>query len=622
MDGSGGVGVDLTSFPELTQALIATAQAATQAVQAASAAAAATGVQAGGESSEASKKDLAKLIPRPGVFNPSDREQEILQWRDWYWCLKQYLVVVDSEFQSELEKIEKDLTVETEWDLMDSKEQQRSRFLYSLLGSLIQGRLIGLIKNVDNFNGHEALRQLLVNCQPQARNRTMSLLQGTMAYPNFNMKTSILPQILKLEEHFNQYEKLGGKLTPDLRSAVLLRVITGPLKIHLNMTLNEGSSYQKIREAVLAFDTANTKWNESAELSFTSTTSPIQFSADPSGLAPMEIDRVQKGDGKSKGMKGKGGKDGKGKSKGGKEDKGKGKGKGKPLGGKPDGKGKASKEQKGKGKGVGDTCWTCGRPGHHSKDCWRVRQVEAPPSHSGGSSSQTTTSPSTTLSTTSGGESGVTKAIRRVSQPVVFDLRGSVEEEAGSIRVLTAGTEGIGGERKKVEFFNMDVDDYNELAKMGGLSIKMVGQRSEELEREKVEEEVTIIVDSGADASLFPGFMLRKGERIRGGGPLLQDAQGTQIKTFGHRDVSITLQAEDDREVILKERVTFSDVVAQPILSFGHLLRAGWSIDAKEHCMYNGSVRVPLTFQNNSLVVKGSGPRGSWMCSHVEGGAE
>ena len=85
------------------------------------------------------------------------------------------------------------------------------------------------------------------------------------------------------------------------------------------------------------------------------------------------LGRMQKGDGKSKGMKGKGGKDGKGK-----EDKGKGKGKGKPFGGKPDGKGKASKEQKGKGKGVGDTYWTCGRPGHHLKDCWRVRQIEAP----------------------------------------------------------------------------------------------------------------------------------------------------------------------------------------------------------------------------------------------------
>lgn len=85
MDGSGGAGMDFTSFPDLTQALIATANAATQAVQAASAASSSAG-QAGGEGSEVVKKDLAKLIPRPGVFNPSGREQEILQWRDWYWC--------------------------------------------------------------------------------------------------------------------------------------------------------------------------------------------------------------------------------------------------------------------------------------------------------------------------------------------------------------------------------------------------------------------------------------------------------------------------------------------------------------------------------------------------------
>lgn len=45
--------------------------------------------------------------------------------------------MVDGNFQEELTKL-------------DSKEQERSRFLYSLLGSLIQGRLLGIIKNVDN----------------------------------------------------------------------------------------------------------------------------------------------------------------------------------------------------------------------------------------------------------------------------------------------------------------------------------------------------------------------------------------------------------------------------------------------------------------------------------------
>ena len=29
----------------------------------------------------------------------------------------------------------------------------------------------------------------------------MNLLQGIMSYPSFNMKNSLLPQILKLEEH-------------------------------------------------------------------------------------------------------------------------------------------------------------------------------------------------------------------------------------------------------------------------------------------------------------------------------------------------------------------------------------------------------------------------------------
>ena len=61
--------------------------------------------------------------PRPGTFNPTDREQEVLQWRDWYWTVKQYLVVVDCAFQDELEKLEYNLTTEVDWELLDEGEQ-------------------------------------------------------------------------------------------------------------------------------------------------------------------------------------------------------------------------------------------------------------------------------------------------------------------------------------------------------------------------------------------------------------------------------------------------------------------------------------------------------------------
>ena len=70
---------------------------------------------------------------------------------------------------------------------------------------------------------------------------------------------------------------------------------------------------------------------------------------------------------------------------------------------------------------------------------------------------------------------------------------------------------------------------------------------------------MTVIVDSGADASLFPGFMRELGEEATGCTSYLQDAQGTKIKTYGSKDVDIILWSTEGRQVILTEKVTFSD---------------------------------------------------------------
>ena len=174
----------------------------------------------------------------------------------------------------------------------------------------MQGRLVGLIRNVENFNGYEALRHRQAN----ARNRAMSLLQGIMAYPSFNMKSK--------------------------------------------------------------------------------------------------------------------GKDAKEKNKG-KMDKAKEKGKsdGAPMAG----KGKGGKGKGGKWKGAVEVCRTCGKPGHMSNP-WRVRQVEAPTTKSVTSQSQQGSTPSTTMTSTRSGGDVSSKAIRRVSQPAVFDLRET--SLTGTIRMI------------------------------------------------------------------------------------------------------------------------------------------------------------------------------------------
>ena len=96
---------------------------------------------------------------------------------------------------------------------------------------------------------------------------------------------------------------------------------------------------------------------------------------------------------------------------------------------------------------------------------------------------------------------------------------------------------------------------------------------------------------------------MTRSDQVLGQALHLQDAQGKKIQSYGNKDVDILMMTSEGQSVVLKERVTFSDMVSQPILSFGRLMRSGWSIDGQRQCLRNGSLEVPLAFQNQSLVV-------------------
>ena len=87
-----------------------------------------------------------------------------------------------------------------------------------------------------------------------------------------------------------------------------------------------------------------------------------------------------------------------------------------------------------------------------------------------------------------------------------------------------------------MEFFRIDTDDECEEETM---VINTVREGEEFESAPMVDEDestkVPIIVDSGADASLFPGHLMGKGAKAAGASPYLQDAHGSQIKTYGRR---------------------------------------------------------------------------------------
>ena len=332
-----------------------------------------------------SRDDWYKMLPKPGCFEPRDRDAELSQFRDWWWSVEQYLTAVDVEYSAHFDVLRQNLNTEIDAATLTPEQRRRGTFLYGLLASLLKNRPLLLLKGIQRGNGFEAVRQLFKTCQPSSRNRALGLLHLLMKWPEFDMKVAMVSQILRLEDSFREYERIGGNLSEELKFAILMKCITGQLKTYLNVTLQEDTSYDRLREAILQYDQATIKWSNTMALG---SSLPNNSHADD-GPAPMEVDRIWKGkghgrDGKGKGKDGKG----KGKNKSGKYDKGSGKnqqqkgswnnswGSGKGKGNQNGEKGGKSSKGKGHGQPSKTVCWKCNKVGHMAREC-RVRMIES-----------------------------------------------------------------------------------------------------------------------------------------------------------------------------------------------------------------------------------------------------
>ena len=300
-------------------------------------------------------------------------EDEIRAYRDWNWQLIQYLNAIDTAdtaYESELQQIMDDLTKPLEMSTASAETRQRSTKLYELLASLCRHRSLNVVRSVKQVGGFEALRQLTLTLRPSTNNRGLALMAALTSWTPFNMQQTLQPQLLQ--------------------QAILLKCVSGQLRIHLNLAIEESTTFSELRERVLRLDRSQQRW------------SSLVFSGGD-GTQPMEIGRIHDWDGGGK-------KGGKGKGKGDQKGKGKSKSKGKAKDGKngmkgmqqkgSDGKGKygGKSDPKGKGKSV-QTCHKCGKPGHFACDCWStVRNVQADGQQAGQPVTSQTGSPATSPS--------------------------------------------------------------------------------------------------------------------------------------------------------------------------------------------------------------------------------
>lgn len=115
-----------------------------------------------------------------------------------------------------------------------------------------------------------------------------------------------------------------------------------------------------------------------------------------------------------------------------------------------------------------------------------------------------------------------------------------------------------------------------------------------------------ILLDSGADASVFAACLLGAGQEVQADVGKLCDAQGSEIPVEATQDMEIRLMDVAGKTVVIRERAAISSRVSQPIFCYARLLENGWGIDGQQQALvHHSGLNIPIEMQNKSVVVHG-----------------
>ena len=583
----------------------------------------------------------SKFVKGPDVFNPKTLDEEIAQWAEWSFTFKNFMAVQNEQFREDFRKAESAASFVAFTDY-DPEMKSRAQRLYAVLASYLRGRPLKILKSVVEGDGFRVWRQLSDELQPKSRPRSLALAQALTRFPPLREGGSVLEYTLMFERLVGQYEQVSkGPYPDDLKISTLLSGLPQDIKRYLQLQIDEHTTYEILRTRLLQFERTSATWSTEHVLKAIGVDkNSSSFLALPDGVVPMDVDRAEakgkKGDkgkkgakGKSKGDKGK--KGAKGKSKGDKGKKGdKGQNKGK------EGKGKASSNNTWSiNQSKVGPCWTCGRMGHVSANCYantKVNQVAEEDAVSTSTRASSSLGPSASVApTTTSSQSQV-----RRMETIFDDSWAPFGADDNTIELQTPWIEEVFSEEeydeqdwvawdswdgyvRRVEgeeceaplscsstlvfcIADGDTDCEDEcdcesevdpawsaacdLAELCSDSPVFEGFCEVRMVRRVPEEEGPkhqVILDSGADITVLPASMFRDVGAPSASSVNLLDAQGGAIpQQAGRTRVTFEVEGYHGERICFKDDVILASV-KQPLLCLGKLIRKNWLLGRRDN---------------------------------------
>ena len=529
----------------------------------------------------------SQVLRNPDVFDGTDPHGFV----SWKFIFTSWLTFAEPKFQQMLDKVEALDTLPAMSEYSEDEKQCSSK-LFAILTSYLRGRCLHLVRSgMQIRDGFRLWKELHREYLPSTRARSLAIAQALATYPSFPKEKSVLESVLSFEQLVQEFEKLSGTTYPaELKAATLIRCSESRLREHLQLTVKEDATYAQIREALLSHEQVSKTWSQ--ETIMKSLTLRNDVATNPSGPAPMEIDRIEK-KGKGKGKY-------KGKYKGGRSwwqnipfgSRGnpKGKGRGNGRGGKAKGKNKGKSFNKGKTKNKGkaggkkggqtdaNQCRICFAYGHWSRDGPNrmVQQIE---------------------------NSHITPNVQQQLQQQQRQISGSTATAVMSMPYGSVGSNAPTLNTAVRRIFH--IGPPSSLAESDVSTIRVIIQEVVD-DSQAGDCRSNIILDSGSDVSLLPVSF--SSDTLSNSAVRLQDCQGTSLSTVGQQHATLIVHDSMSGEEVELRRNFLVGNVRNCILSLGELYKSGWVVE-QEHgrpmlCSPDRQVRAPVFFQRNSFAIE------------------